>query len=245
MNCPDSFSLQSRWSARLQAVLEIVMVSSVVSGFLVSMVLAAVFGRSRLNMAEMNVEFFTMYQLSGAAVTFLILWILMKGRGETLAGLGMNGKQWKSNVLLGILAVPCLVVLSVWIITTFRSFLPEYALEKNPLTEMINSPKQLALFVITVIVAGGIQEEIQRAFILCRFRSHLGGAWVGLVVWSLVFGAGHYVQGAQGVLAATVLGFVFGALYLIRGNLILPMIAHAGYNTLTVFIYWFTIGINK
>ena len=244
MNCSDS-SLQSKWASRLQAVIEIVMVSSVVSGFLVSMVLAAVFGRNRLNMAEMDVEFFATYQLFAAVVTFLILWILMKRGGETLTGLGLHLKQWKANILLGILAAPCLLVLSVGIITAFKSFLPEYALEKNPLIEMIHSPRQLALFIITVIVAGGIQEEIQRAFILCRFRSHLGGSWIGLVVWSLVFGAGHYVQGAQGMLAATVLGFIFGTLYLIRGNLVLPMTAHACYNTLTVFIYWFAIGINK
>ena len=97
------------------------------------------------------------------------------------------------------------------------------------------------MFIIAGIVAGGIKEELQRAFILRRFSHHLGGAGIGLVTWSLVFGAGHYSQGVQGMCAASILGFIFGILYLIRGNLILPITAHAVYNTLTLLIYWFVI----
>ena len=244
MNYSDP-SFQSRRFERRQAVFEIIMVSGIVSGFLTSLVFAAGFGRNRLNLTEMNVEFFAAYLLFESAITFFILWILMKARRETFFMLGLRWEHWKMHVLLGILAAPYLFIVGGVTGMFFQLFLPKYALEKNPLMEMINSPRQLTLFIIVGIISGGIKEEFQRAFILNRFRQHLGGAGRGLVIWSLAFGAGHYAQGVQGMCAAVILGFIFGALYLIRGNLILPITAHAVYNTLALLIYWFLIGINK
>jgi membrane protease YdiL (CAAX protease family) len=244
MDYTDSTSQPIR-PKRLQAVFEIILVSGIVSSLLVSLVFAAIFGLNRLKLLEMDVGFLTMYLLLESAVTFHILWMLMKARRETLPELGLRLKQWKANVFLGILAVPCLLIVTGVTGLVFKFFLPEYFLEKNPLMEMIHSPRQLTLLIVAAIIGGGIKEELQRAFILRRFSHHLGGARVGLIVWSLVFGAGHYAQGAQGVCAAAILGFIFGVLYLIRGNLLLPITAHAVYNTLTLLIYWFAIGINK
>jgi len=221
------------------------MVSGIVSSFLAVTVFAAIFGRNRLNLAEMGVELLAAYLLFESAVLLIIMLMLMKARGETFSMLGLHLRRWKIHALLGILAAPCLIIISAFIGLFFRLFLPQYALEKNPLMEMINSPQQLTLFITATIIAGGIKEELQRAFILRRFSLHLGGAVVGLIIWSLAFGAGHYAQGVQGIYAATILGFIFGVLYLVRGNLVLPITAHSAYNTLTLLIYWFTIGINK
>ena len=244
MNCSD-FSFRPPYQARLYAVFEIIMVSGIFPGFLVSAVFAAVFGRNRMNLAEIDVGLLVTYLMIESALTFLILWIMMKARGETFTMLGLRRQQWKTYVLLGILAAPLLMILGGVAGAAFQLLLPEYALEKNPLMDMIHSWRQLLMFLVTVITAGGIKEELQRAFILRRFHHHLGGARVGLIAWSLAFGAGHYAQGLQGVCVATVLGLVFGALYLARGNLILPMAAHVSYNTLALLIYWFVIGINR
>ena len=244
MNCSDP-SFQSIWSARLRALFEITMVSGVVSSLLTSLIFGAAFGRNRLKLIEINISLLVTYLLLESALTFLFLFILMKARGETLSALGLRWRNWKKHVLLGIIVAPCLLIVGVVTGVIFKLFLPEYALEKNPLMDMISSPRQLVLFIVAVVVFGGVKEELQRAFILRRFIQHLGGAATGLVTWSLIFGAGHYAQGLEGVCAASILGFIFGILYLIRGNLILPITAHAFYNTLTLIIYWFTIGINK
>ena len=234
-----------RWTERMHAVIEIVFVSGIVSSFLVSLVFSAIFGRNRLKLIEMDVGFLAAYLMAESTITFFILWMLMKSRGETLRTMGLRRRQWKTNVFLGILAAPCLIIVSGMVGLAFQFFLPEYALDKNPLMEMIHSPRQLTLFIITGIIAGGVKEELQRAFILSRFRYYLGGARLGLVLWSLAFGAGHYAQGVQGMCAAAILGLVFGVIYLARGNLVLPVTAHAVYNTLTLLAYWFVIGINK
>jgi membrane protease YdiL (CAAX protease family) len=110
--------------------------------------------------------------------------------------------------------------------------------------EIIQTPQQLALFIFSALVAGGIKEELQRAFILNRFRRYLGGAWVGLVIWSLAFGAGHYVQGVQGIVIASLYGFVFGITYILSGSLLAPIVAHSVYDTLALLAYWFVTKSN-
>ena len=65
------------------------------------------------------------------------------------------------------------------------------------------------------MVAGGIREEMQRAFLLHRFRTDLGGAAIGLLLTSAAFGIGHLVQGWDAVLVTAALGAFWGALSLV------------------------------
>ncbi len=85
-----------------------------------------------------------------------------------------------------------------------------------------------------VIVAGGIREELQRAFLLHRFEQHLGGARVGVVVLSTAFGLGHYVQGWDAVVTTGVLGAFWAVLFLDRRSSIAPVVSHAGFNSLEI-----------
>jgi membrane protease YdiL (CAAX protease family) len=95
------------------------------------------------------------------------------------------------------------------------------------------------LFIATALIAGGFKEEVQRAFILSRFRSHLGGAFPGLLLWSSAFALGHYVQGAQGMVVAGLYGLIFGIVYLWRGRLIAPIVAHGAYDVCALLASWF------
>jgi membrane protease YdiL (CAAX protease family) len=38
---------------------------------------------------------------------------------------------------------------------------------------------------------------------------------------------------------ATLFGLVFGLLYLMRGSLVAPMVAHGAYDTAALLLYWF------
>jgi len=229
----------SPWPARLRAALEVLAISGLVSNVLAALVLAAIFGRNVLELSGTSANFLVAYLLLDSAFTFLILWALMATHEETLAGIGLRWSHWKINVTLGLVLVPLLLIVNFVVSVVFQLFLPQHALKQNPLMETIQSPAQLALFVLAALVAGGVREELQRAFILRRFHRRLGGSAVGLVVWSLAFGAGHYVQGAQGIVAATFFGFAFGALYLMRNNLVGPVTAHAVYDSAALLVYWF------
>jgi membrane protease YdiL (CAAX protease family) len=107
----------------------------------------------------------------------------------------------------------------------------------NPLQDLVNTPADAAIFAIVLIVAGGIREEIQRAFLLRRFERWLGGARVGLVVSSVAFGAGHFIQGADAAVATGVLGAFWGVVYLRRRSIAAPVVSHAGFNLVQVLQY--------
>lgn len=107
----------------------------------------------------------------------------------------------------------------------------------NPLKDLVRSPADAAVFALVLIVAGGVREEVQRAFLLGRFERWLGGARTGLVVTSLLFGAGHVIQGADAALATTVLGAFWGFVYLKRRSIGAPVVSHAGFNLVQVLQY--------
>ena len=95
---------------------------------------------------------------------------------------------------------------------------------------MIRTTRDAGLFSVVAIVAGGLREEVQRAFVLRRFSTHLGGPGVGLAVTSLAFGAGHLVQGFDAAVATSLLGFAWGLMYLRRRSAVAPIVSHAAYN---------------
>jgi membrane protease YdiL (CAAX protease family) len=87
---------------------------------------------------------------------------------------------------------------------------------------------------VVAIMAGGVREELQRAFLLRRFERHLGGAAVGVAVLSVGFGLGHIVQGWDAVVTTGLLGAFWAVVYLRRRSTIAPVVSHAGFNSLEV-----------
>src|SRR2546426_994037 len=85
---------------------------------------------------------------------------------------------------------------------------------------------------LSLVVAGGVREEIQRAFLLHRFEVWLGGRGVGIVVGSAAFGAGHLLQGADAAVATGLLGVFWGIVYLRRRSVVAPVVSHSGFNVL-------------
>ncbi len=226
------------WLDRCQALIEVLLLSGLVSGFFAVLPFSLrIKGNSSLTK---DVQTVVRYLLLESWITLVLLFAVLRAHCETMRDLGWRTRRWLSDATIGVALVPVLFFLSGAVNLCFRSWLPKYYVDRNPLTDIIRTPHDLALFLLVALIAGGIKEELQRAFILIRFREHLGGAGVGLLVWSLAFGAGHYVQGLQGIVAATVFGFLFGLLYLARGSLIAPIVAHSLYDTAALLGYWFT-----
>jgi membrane protease YdiL (CAAX protease family) len=232
------------WTDRIQAAIEVLLISGLVSGLIASVPMA-LFRIKDTDALVKNADFLSGYLLLESAITFLILAALMKLHRESPNSLGLRWKDWKLNLVIGLALVPCLFLINGVVALLFRSYLPRFYSERNPLLENLHTPLQLALFVFSALVAGGIKEEMQRAFILNRFRNYLGGAWIGLLLWSLVFGAGHYAQGVQGMVIASLYGFLFGLIYLLSGSLIAPITAHAVYDTVAILFFWFLSGQAK
>jgi membrane protease YdiL (CAAX protease family) len=81
-----------------------------------------------------------------------------------------------------------------------------------------------------ICLTAGIGEEVvYRGFLLHYLHVapfHL--SWtLALVVSSMIFGIGHLYQGIAGAVSTVVVGFLFGAMFLATGNLLLPIVVHA------------------
>lgn len=101
------------------------------------------------------------------------------------------------------------------------------------------------LWWIAVSVTAGVTEEIvARGFLLSDL--HGGGAASPLlhlpvaVAWagsSLLFGFAHLYQGARGVLKTTLGGLYMGALAILSGGLVLPIVVHALVDLQVLLVY--------
>ena len=109
--------------------------------------------------------------------------------------------------------------------------------KENPLQDLIQTPAQALILAIVATISGGLREEIQRAFILHRFEQYLGGAHVGLILYSLVFGLGHSLQGWDAVLTTAMLGAFWGWIYISRRSIVAPVVSHSGFNAAEIFVF--------
>jgi len=185
-----------------------------------------------------NASYLVLFLISEATLTLLIIWGFLHLNGETLKGLGWIFNQWKQEALIGLAFVPVLFASTFVMSLSFQLIFPMYLTDVNPLLNLIQTRTDLILFLVSSIFVGGFKEEIQRAFVLNRFGSHLGGIYVGLILWSLFFAYGHMMQGVDNAAGAGVLGLIFGLLYIWRRSLVAPIVAHAVYDVATLLIYW-------
>ena len=174
-----------------------------------------------------------------ATATLLVIALLLKARGESYRVLGWRGSGFLKATWRGLAFLPVLFVAIVAVDWLFQLVLPQYVSETNLLLEMLQAPQDVLFFLATGVYVGGIQEEIQRAFVLTRFQRYLGGSLLGLILWSLFFGLGHAIQGVDNAVKAGVLGLLFGVLYLRGKNVTAPIVSHAFYDVITVLLFWF------
>jgi membrane protease YdiL (CAAX protease family) len=99
----------------------------------------------------------------------------------------------------------------------------------------------LAGFVALVLIAGGVREELQRAFLLHRFEQRLGGGSVGIAITSAAFGLGHTVQGWDAAIVTALMGAFWGAVYLSRRSVVSTVTNHALFNVTQIALGYATL----
>jgi uncharacterized protein len=155
--------------------------------------------------------------------------------GETVRELWLGDRPIGKEMLYGILLIPAVFLMVVVLLNVLRLTAPWlHNVPENPLEQLARTPGGAVAFALVAIVAGGVREELQRAFLLRRFERHLGGAAVGVIVLSAAFGLGHIVQGWDAVITTGALGAFWAILYLRRRSVIAPMVSHSGFNTLEI-----------
>jgi membrane protease YdiL (CAAX protease family) len=121
------------------------------------------------------------------------------------------------------------------VLLSIRFLLPWlHSVELNPLEGLLSSRRDALWFGLVVVVAGGVREEIQRAFLLHRFEVWLGGSTVGVIVTSVAFGAGHVLQGYDAAIVTGLLGAIWAVVYVRRRSAVAPMVSHAAFDLLQI-----------
>lgn len=86
------------------------------------------------------------------------------------------------------------------------------------------------LFILVAVSVGICEEVIFRAFLVNYLHNELFGLLTSFIVAGLIFGLGHFHQGVNGIINATVFGMVMSYLFIMTGSLLLPIIIHIVYD---------------
>jgi membrane protease YdiL (CAAX protease family) len=217
---------------RLQAAAEVVLCSGYVTQLLIGALLQAA-GLAPVDPdGSLAASFVFALSLLDSVALLALMWWLLARRGERPRDVWMGSRSFAREAALGVTSFPLVIVVVTGVGLAVRLGAPWLrTVPVNPLARLLDSEAGLWTFLFVAIVAGGLREELQRAFLLHRFRAALGGAGLGLVVTSVAFGLGHTLQGWDAAVMTGALGALWGAMYLARGSAVAPIVSHGLFNS--------------
>jgi membrane protease YdiL (CAAX protease family) len=185
---------------------------------------------------ELSATFvFGVSTLDAVLVVGLVVYLLRR-QGESLATVFLGDRLVWREAMFGIALVPLVTIGVAVVVRTAQTLMPSlHNVAVNPLTAFMVDPAMTVAFGAMVVLAGGVREEMQRAFQLHRLRHHVSSPLVALVITSVAFGLGHTVQGRDVAMATFGLGLFWGALYLRRQSLVAAGVSHALFNLVQVW----------
>jgi membrane protease YdiL (CAAX protease family) len=220
---------------RMTALAEVLLCSSVPTQVLIATVLGMAGWMPFDEAGQLSLRFVVTLSVVDTVVLVGLMVALTVAHGERVRDLWLGSRPIGREAVVGALLIPAVFFLVVVLLTVLMAVAPWlHNVPTNPLEQMAGTPGGAALLAIVAILAGGVREELQRAFLLRRFEQHLGGAAVGVVVLSVAFGLGHSVQGWDAVITTGLLGAFWAILYLRRRSAVAPVVSHAGFNALEV-----------
>jgi membrane protease YdiL (CAAX protease family) len=228
--------LQPPLAARAVAAIEVLLCSDVVTQIAIGGTLTALGYRPRTPSGQLSIGYVVALSIGDAVLLVGLIIALLYAHGERPRDVFLGRRRVLGEAVLGLWLIPITFGIALTVILTVRRFAPSlHNVEQNPLQGLLGSPRDAWWFALVLVVAGGVREELQRAFLLHRFDRWLGGSAVGLVVTSVAFGAGHFdIQGMDAGIATGLLGAFWGAVYLRRRSSVAPIVSHASFDLLQI-----------
>jgi membrane protease YdiL (CAAX protease family) len=220
---------------RIVAILEVAACSDYLTQIALSVTLA-VFGITPYAHGTLRVGYVVGLSLADTALLVGLIFFFLHAHGENPREVFFGRRPVIDEAARGIPLIFVAIAIGVIVLLSIRRFAPWlHTVEHNPLEDLLRTPRDAWLFALVVIVAGGVREELQRAFLLRRFEQWLGGGATGVVVTSIAFGAGHYqIQGLDAALATGLLGAFWGVMYLRRRSSVAPIVSHSGFDLVQI-----------
>jgi membrane protease YdiL (CAAX protease family) len=233
---PPSLVTRRGWRWTILSLVESGFVSGIPTQVVVTVVLMLGFGLYPYETGDrLSLEFFAMLSFIDTALVALLILLFLTLNGEHSRDVFIGPRSVPREIVRGLLLVPAAFVGVTLIVLTVRAIAPSLqTVPDNPLTQFMRSPLEAGIFVVVVVLAGGVREELQRTFVLSRFRHMRRGLPVVLVGYSVLFGLLHYDQGWDAAIGVGLLGLFWGVLYLKRRSAIMSMTNHAAFNAVQV-----------
>jgi membrane protease YdiL (CAAX protease family) len=218
------------------AAAEVLLCSSLPTQVAIGQLLALAGLDPRTSSGQLSPPFAFALLVIDSIVLIALMVVLTRAHGESPRALWVGDRPILREVGVGLALVPLVFLMVGLLMTGLLRLLPGlHNVADNPIEQLAaGGPHEAALLGMIAILAGGVREELQRAFLLRRFEQHLGGPAVGVLVLSAAFGLGHYPQGWDAVIVTGLLGALWAVVYLRRRSSVAPMVSHAGFNSLEV-----------
>jgi membrane protease YdiL (CAAX protease family) len=221
---------------RVIAGIEVLLCSSWPTQIIIASLLAAAGLEPRTSNGQLSPPFAFALLVIDSIVLIALMVLLARTHRESLREMWLGKRPVMREAGLGLALVPVVYLLVGLLLTGLMRLLPGlHNVKENPIEQLAaGGPHDAAMLGLIAVLAGGVREELQRAFLLRRFEQHLGGPIVGVLVLSAAFGLGHSPQGWDAAIATGLLGGIWAIVYLRRRSSVAPMVSHAGFNSLGV-----------
>ena len=181
--------------------------------------------------------------ISKTLYILLFAWLSVRLRGQTWKSLGWGlYSSWSRTLGFGLLFGVANELLELFITQPLLVRLFHRWPDLSDLRPLVGNPKLLLIALLfTWSLAAFGEELVYRGYLMNRVADLFGGtrtAWVlSLVLTSVLFGFGHFDQGAIGQIENVIGGSLLAVFYLVCGrNLAVPIVAHGVQDTIDVLL---------
>ena len=228
-------------TARLVALIEVLICSDFPTQIALGTTFAALGFAPLSPSGELQIAYVAWLSLVDALVLVALIVFFLNAHGERPRDVLFGTRPIVEEIRYGIPLILVALGIGIGLLLAIRLIAPRlHTVELNPLVGLLSSRRDVWLLALVLLVAGGVREELQRAFLLHRFEVWLGGRTVGVVATSLAFGAGHLIQGYDAAIVTGLLGAFWAVVYLRRRSAVAPMISHAGFDLLQILVFLLT-----
>jgi len=161
-------------------------------------------------------------------MTLLII-VLFRSKGQSIRVLGMDKSKLTKDLIIGICVSLLGHIIGIIFYLLIKQVRPDFHLASSPiLKEYPSISASFAIFIVAAIFWSPIVEEIiYRGILYSVFRKKYG-AYIGIVITSLLFSLIHFTIAPGFILT----GIILGILYEKTESIITPTAAHITHNIL-------------